>query len=266
MATLVERYWGKLDCEYALNDGGSSLVEDGKVKYVGVGTAEKLPRGAKLEATGSSGHGSVPRVDNAVIHLAEAVAKAGTWETPARLNETTREFFQRLASISPPEESAWYRDVLDPKVQEQLKVKKPQYYSMLRNTLREASGALSSADKSQAFIKLRVAFDKLHQLISKDVPLIDEPRSLHSDLPRDAMSDLYSLQETISECVETLNVSMLGIDPVRYTYFISNTPRVSWSVSGQPQVILKRDYNSVPDQVFNTCFEFVVDVALNADR
>jgi acetylornithine deacetylase/succinyl-diaminopimelate desuccinylase-like protein len=135
MKTVVERYWDKLDCEFALNEGGGSLLENGKIKYMGVATSEKLPRGAKLEATGSSGHGSVPRVDNAVVHLAAAVAKAGTWETPARLNETTREFFQRLAGISPSEEAAWYRDVLNPKVQEQLKLKKPQYYSMLRTSV-----------------------------------------------------------------------------------------------------------------------------------
>ena len=135
MATIVERYWDKVDCEFALNEGGGSLLENAKVKYMGVATAEKLPRGAKLEATGSSGHGSVPRLDNAVVHLAAAVVKTGTWETPSRLNETTREFFRRLATISPPEEAAWYRNVLDPKVQAELRVKKPQYYSMLRTSV-----------------------------------------------------------------------------------------------------------------------------------
>jgi acetylornithine deacetylase/succinyl-diaminopimelate desuccinylase-like protein len=135
MATVVERYWDKINCEFSLNEGGGALVENGKVKYIGVGTSEKLPRGVTLQATGSSGHGSVPRVDNAVTHLAAAVAKAGTWETPSRLNETTREFFQRLAKISPPEEAAWYKNVLDPKVQAELRVKKPQYYSMLRTSV-----------------------------------------------------------------------------------------------------------------------------------
>jgi acetylornithine deacetylase/succinyl-diaminopimelate desuccinylase-like protein len=135
MTTIVDRYWDKIVCEFALNEGGGSLVENGKVKYFGVATAEKLPRGARLEATGSSGHGSVPRVDNAVIHLAAAVAKAGTWDTPARLNETTRTFFERLATISPPGEAAWYRNVLDSKVQEELKHKKPQYYSMVRTSV-----------------------------------------------------------------------------------------------------------------------------------
>src|SRR3984957_11035830 len=135
MATIVDRYWDKIDCEFALNEGGGSLVENGKVKYFGVATAEKLPRGLRLEATGSSGHGAVPRIDNAVVHLAAAVVKAGTWDTPARLNETTRAFFERLATISTPEEAAWYRNVLNAKVQEELKRKKPQYYSMVRTSV-----------------------------------------------------------------------------------------------------------------------------------
>ena len=59
----------------------------------------------------------------------------GTWDSPARLNETTSEFFKRLATISPPEEAAWYRNPLDPKVQAELRVKKPQYYSMLRTSV-----------------------------------------------------------------------------------------------------------------------------------
>ena len=135
MFTIVDRYWDKLDCEFALNEGGGALIENGAVKYFGVATSEKLPRGLRLEATGSSGHGSVPRVDNAVVHLAAAVAKAGTWDTPARLNETTHTFFERLATISPPEEAAWYRNILDAKVQEELKHKKPQYYSMVRTSV-----------------------------------------------------------------------------------------------------------------------------------
>lgn len=135
MRSIVDRYWEKIACEFSLNEGGGSPLENGAVKYMAVATSEKLPRGARLEAAGSSGHGSVPRMDNAVVHLAAAVAKAGTWETPARLNETTSEFFKRLAAISPAEEAAWYRNVLDPEVQKQLRARKPQYYSMLRTSV-----------------------------------------------------------------------------------------------------------------------------------
>ena len=172
MKTVVERYWDKLNCEFSLNEGGGSLVENGKLKYMAVATSEKLPRGAKLEATGSSGHGSVPRVDNAVVHLSAAVAKVGEWDTPSRLNETTREFFQRLASISPPEEVAWYRDVLNPKVQAQLKVKKPQYYSMLRTSV--VPTMLSAGIKSNVIPPSAEATLDIRALPDEDLPKFRE--------------------------------------------------------------------------------------------
>jgi acetylornithine deacetylase/succinyl-diaminopimelate desuccinylase-like protein len=172
MSKVVERYWDKLDCEFALNEGGGSLLENGKIKYMAVATSEKLPRGAKLEATGSSGHGSVPRLDNAVVHLSAAVAKVGAWETPSRLNETTREFFQRLASISPPEEAAWYRDILNPKVQEQLKVKKPQYYSMLRTSV--VPTMLSAGIKSNVIPPSAEATLDIRALPDEDLPKFRE--------------------------------------------------------------------------------------------
>ena len=172
MSTIVERYWDKIDCEFALNEGGGSLLENGKIKYFGVATAEKLPRGATLEATGSSGHGSVPRVDNAVVHLAAAVAKAGTWDTPARLNETTRAFFERLATISSPEEAAWYRNILDPKVQEELKYKKPQYYSMVRTSV--VPTMLKAGYKSNVIPPTAEATLDIRALPDEDLPKFRE--------------------------------------------------------------------------------------------
>jgi acetylornithine deacetylase/succinyl-diaminopimelate desuccinylase-like protein len=172
MATIVDRYWEKIDCEFALNEGGGSLLENGRVKYFGVATAEKLPRGARLEAIGSSGHGSVPRVDNAVVHLAAAVAKAGTWDTPARLNETTRAFVERLATISPPEEAAWYRNVLDNKVQEELKRKKPQYYSMVRTSV--VPTILKAGYKSNVIPPTAEATLDIRALPDEDLPKFRE--------------------------------------------------------------------------------------------
>ena len=44
---------------------------------VNIGTAEKLPARVRLVATGTSGHGSVPRLDNALIHLARRGREGG---------------------------------------------------------------------------------------------------------------------------------------------------------------------------------------------
>ena len=82
--------------------GGYSLTLRDDVRLYLVQTAEKGIRWMKLRAEGTAGHGSVPRLDNALIHLGAAVQKVGLWETPMRLNETTREFFKRLATVSSP--------------------------------------------------------------------------------------------------------------------------------------------------------------------
>jgi acetylornithine deacetylase/succinyl-diaminopimelate desuccinylase-like protein len=136
---MVRQHWDKIECEYALNEGGVIYAVDGKVKYVGVATTEKVPRGFKLVAKGTSGHGSVPRLDNAITHLAAAVAKVGNWQAPMRLNETTRAFFSRLAKISTPDEANLYSHLEDPAktemIQEKIRTTNGTYNSMLRTSI-----------------------------------------------------------------------------------------------------------------------------------
>jgi len=132
---MVEKHWDEIACEYAFNEGGNVPEENGKVQYVAVSTTQKVPRGFSLVAHGTSGHGSAPRMDNAIAHLAAAVAKAANWEAPARLNETTRRFFQQMAKISPAGKADLYAHVEDPLVQKKLHESEPAYYSMLRTSL-----------------------------------------------------------------------------------------------------------------------------------
>jgi len=132
---MVEKHWDEIACEYAFNEGGDIVEENGKVQYVAVSTTQKVPRGFSLIAKGTSGHGSAPRVDNAIAHLAAAVDKVARWEAPMRLNETTRRFFQQMAKISPPEKAQLYAHVEDPAVQQKLHQTEPSYYSMLRTSL-----------------------------------------------------------------------------------------------------------------------------------
>ena len=111
---MVEQHWPEIEAEYALAEGGTTVAAGGKVRYVSITTTEKVPRGMRLVAHGTAGHGSRPTPDNAVVHLAAAVAKMGAWQPPMRLSETTRVYFERLASVSPPEQAARYRRILDP--------------------------------------------------------------------------------------------------------------------------------------------------------
>jgi acetylornithine deacetylase/succinyl-diaminopimelate desuccinylase-like protein len=93
----------------------------------------------KIVANGVAGHGSVPLRSNPVVHIAQAVAKVGNWQPPMRLNDTTRTYFERLATVSTPEEKERYNGLLHPDktdaVQEYLAVNEPRHNSMLRTSV-----------------------------------------------------------------------------------------------------------------------------------
>ena len=108
---MVEHHWDAIDAEYCLAEGGAGIINDGRVNIVSIQTTEKMPRRVTLVAKGTPGHGSVPRVDNAVSILAQAVAKAAAWQTKVRLNKTTRTYFQRMATISEPEDEFRFNHV-----------------------------------------------------------------------------------------------------------------------------------------------------------
>ncbi len=136
---MVDKHWDKIDSEFALNEGGSIYEKNGRVQYVGVATTEKVPRGLRVVANGTSGHGSMPRLDNPITHLAAAIGKIGAWQPPMRLNETTRTFFARLATVSPPEEARLYTALEDAKAsagaQDTLRRTNIMYNSMLRTSV-----------------------------------------------------------------------------------------------------------------------------------
>ncbi|MBY0505398.1 MAG: M20/M25/M40 family metallo-hydrolase [Bryobacteraceae bacterium] len=136
---LVKEHWPAIEAEYALAEGGFVHSENGKVRFVEIAATEKVPRRAKLVSTGTSGHGSRPRRDNAVVHLSTAVSKIGNWEPPMRLNDVTRTFFERLGTISPPEEAARYNGLVDPQksaaIQRYFAEKDLGKYSVLRTSI-----------------------------------------------------------------------------------------------------------------------------------
>jgi acetylornithine deacetylase/succinyl-diaminopimelate desuccinylase-like protein len=109
---MVREHFPAVEAEYCLAEGGGVAREGGKVKYASVQAVEKIPRAIELTARGPSGHGSVPLTGNAVVHLATAISKIGAWRAPVQLNETTRAYFRRLATISTPENAARYLAIL----------------------------------------------------------------------------------------------------------------------------------------------------------
>jgi acetylornithine deacetylase/succinyl-diaminopimelate desuccinylase-like protein len=166
---MVKQHYDEIDAEYSLTEGGGAGIEGGKVLTMNIGTAEKVPARVRLVATGTSGHGSVPRLDNALIHLGAAVEKVGRWQTPMRLNDTTRTYFEKLATISSPEKAARYNALLNPKTadaaQLYLRENEPQFYSMLRTSvvptmLQAGVGANVIPSQAEATLDIRALPDE----------------------------------------------------------------------------------------------------------
>ncbi len=136
---MVEKHFPEIDAEFCFAEGGGVTRKDGKVRSASVQTTEKIPYAVRLVAQGPAGHGSRPLRTNAIVHLSQAVAKVAAWQTPMRLNDTTRTYFERLATVSMPEEAARYNGVVHPDktaaIQEFFAVNEPGHYSMLRTSI-----------------------------------------------------------------------------------------------------------------------------------
>ncbi|MBI2685698.1 MAG: M20/M25/M40 family metallo-hydrolase [Acidobacteria bacterium] len=110
---LAERAWEKIDCEFALNEGGWIIKDkSGKVLYVSISTADKSGISLRLTARGTSTHSSMPRPDNAIYVLARALADLGAYDTKPKLTPETRQFFGALAEVTPEPHATHFRDLL----------------------------------------------------------------------------------------------------------------------------------------------------------
>jgi len=136
---LVNDHWQDIDAEACIAESGGVVQSNGQVRYALVETAEKLPKGARLVAHGPSGHGSRPMRTSAILHLSTAIEKVATWDPPMRFNDTTRTYFEKLATIGTPAEAARYNGLFTPMKaaasREYLAEHDPSKYSMLHTSI-----------------------------------------------------------------------------------------------------------------------------------
>jgi len=136
---LVKEHWNDIDAEFCLAEGGGVRLKNGQARYALVETTEKQPKGARLIAKGPAGHGSRPLRTNAVVHLAKAVETIAAWDPPMRFNDTTRYYFEKMATVSSPEEAARFTGLFDsakaPAIREYLAEHDPISYSMLHTSI-----------------------------------------------------------------------------------------------------------------------------------
>src|SRR4249919_3606174 len=78
---LVKNHRDLVDAEFALNAdaGGGSLDDNGQPTIYTVGTAEKTYASFEITTRNPGGHSSMPRADNAIYELADALKKIQTY-------------------------------------------------------------------------------------------------------------------------------------------------------------------------------------------
>ncbi len=184
--TVIDKYWDKIACAYALNEGGRILIKDGKVQYVGIQASEKISYNVVVTATGPSGHGSIPRPENAVVHLAAAIAKLGTYQAPAQPNTITRRYFEQLAKIEDDDIAKWMRALEQPEradlAVKHLSEENPAWNSMLRDSISPTmmqAGFRNNVIPSEATANLNVRMlpgHSIDELIGQLGKIVSDPQ------------------------------------------------------------------------------------------
>jgi acetylornithine deacetylase/succinyl-diaminopimelate desuccinylase-like protein len=125
--------------EYALNTdaGGGALTPDGAPIIYGVQAAEKTYASFELSAVNRGGHSSLPRADNAIYDLADALAGVRSVKFPIMWNAVTLRAFETMGpTIGGELGDAMRRFARDPKPGKYAEriAENPEYVGQVRTT------------------------------------------------------------------------------------------------------------------------------------
>ena len=133
---LLKNHRDLIDGEYVLNPDGGQVHTD-KPQAVEFEAAEKMYTDYEVMATNPGGHSSLPVPDNAIYHLADALAALQKYSFPIEFNAVTREMYAAMAKIETGQTAADIRAILqdppEPSAIERLS-KDARFNSTLRTT------------------------------------------------------------------------------------------------------------------------------------
>jgi acetylornithine deacetylase/succinyl-diaminopimelate desuccinylase-like protein len=184
--TLIARNWDKFAAGYALNEGGEVVAKNGKVQYVAVQASEKVSVNVAVIAKGPSGHASIPTKDNAVVHLAAAVAKIGSYSAPVHFTTVVRRYFEGLAAVSDDEIAKWMRSLESSDraehAQRVIAEANPQWGAMMRDTVAPTmltAGVRANVIPGEARAMLNIRLlpgDTIDVLLGALTKLVNDPQ------------------------------------------------------------------------------------------
>jgi acetylornithine deacetylase/succinyl-diaminopimelate desuccinylase-like protein len=96
---LLKNHRQLIDADFALNEGGWGESLDGKKISNDLQISEKYVLNFRFEVRNKGGHSSLPVADNAIYHLAFALAHLSEFAFPLKTNEVTAAYFEQMAKI-----------------------------------------------------------------------------------------------------------------------------------------------------------------------
>lgn len=127
----------------------------------------------------------------------------------------------------------------------------------------------ADSDKIGAMVELQFALHYLENPTGKRLPKLYAPPkpSVSSEMMMNGWGRyLQQLHEFLNQCASRTNALMFGIDPIRYTRFMSLGPSVQWTYSGAPIVQAWSDYQDLSVEEFEGQISFLIDYALKASE
>jgi acetylornithine deacetylase/succinyl-diaminopimelate desuccinylase-like protein len=162
---LVQKHRDLVDAAYVINpDAGGIELDHGRAVVADVEATEKVYSDFQITATNRGGHSSLPRPDNAIYELTNALTKLSVYQFPFETNEVTRTYFTNLAGQEAGQMAADIKAVLatppDPVAEARLSAE-PSFNSNFRTTCvatRLSAGHANNAlpQTAQANINCRI--------------------------------------------------------------------------------------------------------------
>src|SRR5215467_1796092 len=136
---LLKNHRDWIEAEYCINLDGGEFERDGDKRLLaGLQASEKVYVDYQFESRNPGGHSSLPSRDNAIYHLAAALARLQDFSFRVNVNEITRNYFQKTAAYAKGQNAqdmlAAAKEPPDQAAIDRLSSQSPYYNSLLHTT------------------------------------------------------------------------------------------------------------------------------------
>jgi acetylornithine deacetylase/succinyl-diaminopimelate desuccinylase-like protein len=252
---LVQNHPDLIHAAFVLNpDGGGVDLENGKPVSIGIDATEKLYGDFQFSVTNRGGHSSIPRPDNAIYELADALVRLQRYQFPFELNNVTRAYFERLSQLDTGQRAADLKAILvphpDPAAIDRLSAESAEWNSLMHTTCvatRLEAGDANNAlpQLAQAIVNCRIlpgySLRQMQQQLigivaepKVAVRYIDSPGNIHDQAPDRRQLPPAPLNPEVMATVEKLGAEMWPGAPVIPTMATGASDSVYTMAAGMP--------------------------------